>query len=77
MFKFFDWLVDIITALVDFLWTLIKGLIQLISLIPSGVTALTNSIGLLPSLFVGFATATITISVIFILVGRNSGGNGS
>lgn len=74
MFKFFDWLVNTITSLVEFLWTIVKGLIQLISLIPTAVNMLTSSIGILPSLLVGFATATITISVIFILVGRNSGG---
>lgn len=74
MFKFFDWIVNTISSLVEFLWTLIKGLIQLISLLPLAVNLLTNSIGVLPSLLVAFATATITISVIFILVGRSAGG---
>lgn len=74
MLNFFDWLVDTISSLLEFLWTLIKGLIQLISLIPTAVNLLTNSIGILPSLLVGFATATITISVIFVMVGRNTGG---
>ena len=74
MNNFFTWVVDTVSSLVEFLWTLIKGLIQLISLIPLAVNMLTNSIGLLPSILVAFATATITISVIFILVGRESGG---
>lgn len=74
MFKFFDWVVDTVSALIEFLWTLIKGLIQLISLIPTAVNLLTNAIGILPSIMVAFATATITVSVIFILVGRESGG---
>ncbi len=74
MNNFFTWIVDTVSSLVEFLWTLIKGLIQLISLIPTAVNLLTNSIGVLPSILVAFATATITISVIFILVGRESGG---
>lgn len=74
MFKFFSWLADTIASLVNFLASLIKGLIQLISLIPSAVNMLTKSIGILPSLLIGFATLTITISVIFILVGREPGG---
>jgi len=74
MNNFFTWIVDTVSSLVEFLWTLIKGLIQLISLIPLAVNMLTNSIGILPSILVAFATATITISVIFILVGRESGG---
>ena len=74
MNNFFDWIVETVSSLVEFLWTLIKGLIQLISLIPTAVNMLTNSIGILPSILVAFATATITISVIFILVGRESGG---
>lgn len=74
MFKFFDWIVNTISSLLEFLWSIIKGLIQLISLIPTAVNMLTTSIGVLPSLFIGFATATITVSVIFILVGRESGG---
>ena len=74
MFKFFTWIVDTITSLVEFLWTLVKGIIQLISLLPTAVNLLTNSIGILPSILVGFATATITISVIFVMVGRSTGG---
>ncbi len=74
MFKFFEWLADTIASLVNFLWSIIKGTIQLISLIPSAVNMLTTSIGILPSILVAFATATITVSVIFIMVGRNAGG---
>lgn len=71
---FFQGLIDIITSLINLVISLVKGLIQLISLIPSAVHMLTMSIGVLPSILVGFATATITISVIFIIVGRNAGG---
>lgn len=71
---FFQWLMDIIMSLINLVISLFKGLIQLISLIGPAVQSLTLSIGFLPSFLVAFATATITISVIFIIVGRNSGG---
>ena len=74
---FFQGLIEIIGSLINLLLNLVRGIIQLIFLIPSAVTLLTTSIGVLPSILVGFATATITISVIFIIVGRNAGGKGS
>lgn len=74
MNNFFTWFVDLVTSLVSFLWSLIEGLLRLISLIPTAVTVLTNSIGYLPSILAAFAAATITISVIFIIVGRDEGG---
>lgn len=74
MLEFFQWIVDTISGLISFVWTIVEGLIQLIALIPSAVSALTQAMGILPSMLVGFATATITVCVIFILVGRESGG---
>lgn len=74
MIKLFQWLIEFLSSLGNFLFSMIKGMIQLISLLPVAVNQLTVSIGILPSLLVAFATATITISVIFILVGRSAGG---
>lgn len=76
MFEFFDWIVEVVFSLVQFLWTTVKGLIQLISLLPTSVNMLTSSLNLLPPVLVAFATATITICVIFIIVGRETGGKG-
>ena len=74
MVEFFQGIADVIGSLINLVISLIKGLIQLIGLIPTAVQSLTLSIGILPSILVAFATATITISVIFIIVGRNAGG---
>lgn len=74
MFGFFDWVISTVGAVFSFLWQTINGLLRLIGLLPQAVTMLTSSIGYLPSILAAFATATITISVIFIIVGRNSGG---
>ena len=71
-----QWLIDIISSLINLVISIVEGIIQLLSVIPSAVQLLTMSIGVLPSILVGFATATITVCVIFIIVGRNSGGKG-
>lgn len=74
MFKFFDWFFGTVSSLWNFLISMIKGLLQLISLIPSAVNSLTTAIGILPSILVAFATATVTIATIFIIAGRQGGG---
>lgn len=74
MFGFFDWLVDLISSLVSFLFQTCIGLLRLLSLIPTAVRVLTNAVGFLPSIVAAFAAATITISVIFIILGREGGG---
>ena len=71
---FFTWVVDTVKSLLEFVWTIIEGTLQLISLIPSATKTLTDGLTHLPTLLVGFATATITVSIIFIILGRSSGG---
>lgn len=74
MFEFFDWFVQTASSLVNFVFQLINGLLDLLSIIPSAVATLTNSMNYLPAVCVGFATVTITVSVIFLIAGRSSGG---
>ena len=75
MFEFFNWIVSTVSALVGFVLQIIDGLFRLIGLIPVAVNVLTQSVGYLPSILAVFAGATITISVIFIIVGRQGGGD--
>lgn len=72
---FFTWVVDTVKALIEFVWTIIDGTLQLLGLIPEATKTLTTSITHLPPILLGFAGATITVSVIFLIVGRNSGGS--
>lgn len=74
MFEFFDWVVNLVTSLVGFVFQMINGLLRLLSILPTAVLQLTNSVSYLPSILVGFATITATICVIYVIVGRNSGG---
>ena len=67
-------IVSFIGMLIDFVIQLVVGLFTLLLMIPKVVGILTSSFGLLPSFLVGFASITITTCVIFIILGRNGGG---
>lgn len=65
--EFFQTLIDIV---VNF----IQQLITFVMLIPVGVNMLVTSVGYLPSILIVFATLSITISVIYLILGRGQGG---
>lgn len=74
LLQFFNYFVELISSLVSFAIQLVTGVVRLLTLIPSAVLNLTNAVGYLPSILSAFAAATITVSVIFIIVGREGGG---
>lgn len=57
-------------TLLDFVGFLIKGLAELLLMIPSAFTMLTYSIGFLPSVLLAFASIAITLSIVFLIVNR-------
>jgi|GEM_PF-5639893 len=67
-------IIDFFGMIIDFVIQLVTGLIQLLMLIPKCIEMLTGSMLFLPPFLLAFSTATITVSVIFIIVGRNGGG---
>lgn len=72
---FVDWITGIVESLFSFLGTLIDGLLNLIRALPTAISMLTSSVGYLPSTLAAFATLTITICVVFIILGREGGGD--
>lgn len=72
--NFFNWFVDLFQTIADFIVNTILGLGNIIKSIPMVISMLTQSIGYLPSTIAAFATITITISVVYLLVGRETGG---
>lgn len=71
---FFTWVVDTTKALIDFVWTIIDGTLKLLEMIPEATKTLTDSLDMLPPILLTFAGATITVSVIFLIIGRSPGG---
>lgn len=61
---------DFFGTILDFVEYLVSGLVQLIALIPSAFAMLTYSIGYLPSVLLAFAAVAITLSIVFLILGR-------
>lgn len=61
---------DFFGTILDFVEYLVNGLVQLIAMIPSAFVMLTYSIGYLPSVLLAFAAVAITLSIVFLILGR-------
>ncbi len=70
----FNWLVDTAQSIINFVMSLFEGFVSMIRMIPQIVTMVTGAIGYLPSVLAVFATLTITVSVLYLILGRNTGG---
>lgn len=64
-------ILDFFTLLVQFVVTLIDGSFQLLRAVPNALRVLLQSIALLPPAITIFASAAITIMIVFLIVGRN------
>lgn len=63
-------IMDFFGTILDMLKYLVTGLVQLFALIPQAFAMLTYSIGFLPSVLLAFAAVAITLSIIYLIVGR-------
>lgn len=61
---------DAIYAFNALLLNLVMGVWQMLLMIPSAMSMLTNSIAYMPTVLVAFAIGLITISIVFLVVGR-------
>ena len=57
-------------AILNLIGNFLSGITQLLTLIPTGMSVLIYSVSQLPVVLIGFATALITISVTYLIVGR-------
>lgn len=64
-------ILDSITSAFAFLLNVIKGLVQLIQLLPRSLTFLQSAMTYLPSFVTAFILAGVAVSIIFLIVGRN------
>lgn len=72
--NFFTSISDFLTSLIDFLINQITGLLQVFRTIPSVISMFSRAIAFIPPSIAVFATLTITISVVYLVVGRDTGG---
>ena len=64
-------IIDIITTLITFIFNTIMSFINLISNIPTYTTFLISSINVLPVVLIPFATVSISLYVVLLIMGRN------
>lgn len=74
-----DWLINafnslcsVVMSVIQLVISLLKSVFDLIMLLPSIVSLLVDSIGFLPSVVSLFAVLSISVSVIYLVAGRNT-----
>lgn len=72
--NFFSWFKDTIDQLWIFFQGFLNGLINLFKMIPKAVSFITQFISTIPVPLQIFGTLTITVCVIYLILGRNTGG---
>lgn len=63
---------DMISNLFNFLLNTITSLFDLVKVIPKFITYLTSTIGFLPSFVTVFAVGTVSVAVIYLILGRST-----
>lgn len=71
MVDFLKQIVDFLVLLVDLITNVIEGILQIFLLLPRYVAFITTSVGLLPSLVVGFIMFGFFVTVVLFMVGRD------
>jgi hypothetical protein len=70
LINFFNSVLNFFKTVLDMLSYLATGLVQMFLMIPKAFTMLTYSIGFLPSVLLAFAAVAITISIVYLIMGR-------
>ncbi len=73
-----DWIKELsgtIGGLLQFLLSLVKGLLNLIQALPSYINQLTTCVGYLPEVLITWFGIGITVTIIFLILGRRDGGD--
>lgn len=70
MTNIFQTIGDFLYAVVNLLLNFIGGIIQLLQMLPSALTMVMNSIATMPSVLVSFAVGLISVSVVYLIIGR-------
>lgn len=71
----FTWLIDTIKTLIGILMSLITSIIYALQYIQTLINRLIVLIGQMPPWISGFMMATLVISVVYIIIGRQGGKN--
>ncbi len=70
MIKLLSSIVNTISSIVSFIVSSIQAFTNILLNIPNYLTFITTSIGFMPTIFIGFLLATISIYVVFFIIDR-------
>lgn len=70
MSSIFQTIGDFLYAVVNLLLNFIGGILQLLQMLPSALTMVMNSVASMPSVLVSFAVGLISVSVVYLIIGR-------
>lgn len=71
MIQLLQSIVEVVTSVVSFVIHSITSLFNLLSHIPQYVSFMATSINVLPSVIIPFALASVSVYVVFLVLGRN------
>ncbi|MDR0883535.1 MAG: hypothetical protein LBN05_02885 [Oscillospiraceae bacterium] len=71
---FFNGVVDLVSGLLVMILNTVMALIGLLAALPALVTNLLLGVGYLPSVMNTIAVATIAVSIVLLIVGRQNNG---
>lgn len=77
-----QWFIDLINsifttfgAIFNLFKSAIDGLISLLKMLPVLITDMTTAVGLLPTVLVTFFSISLTVTIIYLVLGRGKGGD--
>lgn len=75
--SWFEWFTDVINTIYDFFTSLIENIILLYKYIQIAFNICISFIDSMPTWLNAICFATVSISVLFLIIGRSTGGNKS
>lgn len=72
--SFFQDIAQTLSGIVNFVVTLVDGLLTLIQMLPSLIADMTSAVGFLPTILTTFFGVSVSVTIIFLIAGRGQGG---
>ena len=73
LISFFQDISQMLSGVVNFVVTLVDGLLSLIKMLPSLIADMTTAVGFLPMVLTTFFGVSVTVTIIFLIAGRGQG----
>lgn len=70
MLNVLETLLGVFDTAVSFIVNIVEGIASMIAMIPQSMTMVTNVIAYIPAELAVFATASIAITVVYLIIGR-------